>query len=578
MHDRFAERLSDADAEPHAVYVGRPFGIDYVAAARHRGMARDLSAGEARRNAHRLRRYLHVHPPIQRVGASWAEVRRTKARWVEEFSRHDAGWSDGSAAPGGRRPVDGGCGRAMKILLVGALSWNPERVRSLWERGHELWGLWARSLAWDQGPYPSLDGCVRQIALEDAARTIREAQIDCVYSLFQVYDRRLWAPASPGVEHGVWAILRALLLERQRGTFDAPVVRHWGFDIHDTDLEVARTLDGHIICNPEKLAYWTMPVRDGGCGLDILGDCEVVAFLDSDRPKLEFMNDRFAERLSDADGELHTVCVGRPVGIDYVALARAGIHLHVYCNSFDDAYRMMGEDLSPRDARREVALLGRYVHVHASLQTRSGTWAEVQRTKSRWVEEFSRYDAGWSYMRSPLPWAPLDDRGAIPNRVGTYLLAGLPVITDRRTGFYRYEQLRQRGVEVELLDHDYHGLRARLEAEVRTRAKSFRARNQREAYSFDASIDALLDTLERARACYFAQPPARRARFRGDRRVRLTHFNTSPHRPTVLKGLVRRPAPDSGLAAQARRLLLSLRTSQLRRCLRPSIERARDRP
>ena len=84
----------------------------------------------------------------------------------------------------------------MKILLVGALAWNPERIRSLHERGHELWGLWSRSLAWDQGPYPTLEGCLRQLALEDAARTIHDEKIDCVYSLFQVYDRRIWAPAS----------------------------------------------------------------------------------------------------------------------------------------------------------------------------------------------------------------------------------------------------------------------------------------------------------------------------------------------------------------------------------------------
>jgi hypothetical protein len=38
----------------------------------------------------------------------------------------------------------------MRILMVGALSWNPERVRSLHERGHELWGTWARSMVWDR--------------------------------------------------------------------------------------------------------------------------------------------------------------------------------------------------------------------------------------------------------------------------------------------------------------------------------------------------------------------------------------------------------------------------------------------
>ena len=460
----------------------------------------------------------------------------------------------------------------MKILLVGALAWNPERIRSLHERGHELWGLWSRSLAWDQGPYPTLEGCLRQLALEDAARTIHDEKIDCVYSLFQVYDRRIWAPASPGIEHGIWTILRSLLIERGRGNFDAPVVRHWGFDIHDIDLDVARALDGHVFCNREKLAYWTTPRREGGCGLDVTGESAVVDFLDGDRPKLEFMNDRFAERLSDADGELHTVCAGRPVGIDCVALARRGIHLHVYCNSFDDAYRMIAPDLSPRDARREAALLGRYLHVHTSLQTLRGSWADVRRTKARWVEEFSRYDAGWSYIGSPLSWAPLDDRAAIPNRVGTYLLSGLPVITDRRPGSYRYEELRTRGVELELADGDYDALRAQLEEERRTRARSLAARSERKAYSFDASIDPLLGVLEHAHETYFARPQAERTRFPAPSSGRLVHFNTSPHRTTVLKGLVQRPSPNSGLRAQWRRLLLPPRTWRVRRSLRPWVE------
>jgi hypothetical protein len=210
--------------------------------------------------------------------------------------------------------------------------------------------------------------------------------------------------------------------------------------------------------------------------------------------------------------------------------------------------------------------------VHASLQTLGGGWADVQQTKARWVEEFSRYDAGWSYIGSPLPWALLDDRGAIPNRLGTYLLAGLPVITDRRPGSYRYDELRRRGVEVELAEGDHDALRAQLEEEVRTRTRSLRARSEREAYSFDASIDSLLGVLERARGCYLAKPHDERTRFQPNSRQRLVHFNTSPHRSTVAKGLVQRPAPDSGLAGQWRRLLLPLRTWQVRRSLRAWVE------
>lgn len=143
----------------------------------------------------------------------------------------------------------------MRLLLVGALSWNPERMRSLHERGHRLWSIWSRSMAWDQGPYRCLDDCVTPVPFADAASTIRAERIDAVYSLFQVYHPRLWGPGAPGIEHDVWTLLRALLAERERGAFDAPVVRHWGFDVHSLALDVVRALDGHVFCNREKARY-----------------------------------------------------------------------------------------------------------------------------------------------------------------------------------------------------------------------------------------------------------------------------------------------------------------------------------
>jgi hypothetical protein len=129
------------------------------------------------------------------------------------------------------------------------------------------------------------------------------------------------------------------------------------------------------------------------------------------------------------------------------------------------------------------------------------------------VEEFSRYDAGWSYVGNPFARPPLDDRAALANKASTYLLAGLPVLTDRRRGCYRYEELRRLGVDVELVDGDYDGLRERLAVEARTGERRRRAIAGRHGYSFDATIDPLVGTLERARASYFARPHAERSRF-----------------------------------------------------------------
>ncbi|CAG0958449.1 hypothetical protein BURK1_00582 [Burkholderiales bacterium] len=454
--------------------------------------------------------------------------------------------------PTSRRPV--------RLLIVGALSWNPERIRSLHERGHRLWGLWSRSMAWDQGPYPSLDGCVTPVALADAARTLRDEAIDAVYSLYQVYHPRLWGAPAPGVEHGVWTLLRALVDERRRGAFDAPILRHWGFDVQNLAPDVVRSIDGHLFCNRAKERYWRSPVREGGCGVDAFDDCGVVDHLDGDRPKLEFMNDDFSERLSERDGEIHTVCIGRPFGIDYLAAARRGIHVHVYGNAHDDVTRTIARDLPLAVAGREAALLRRHIHLHPSLQAPGAAWEDVRRAKSAWVREFSRYDAGWSYVGRPLPWEALDDRAAIPSKVATCLAAGLPVIGDVRPGWHRYDELVRLGVNVDLDGYD--ALRGRLDDEVRTRERSKRAVRERAGYSFDASIDALVAAIERARECYFARPHRERARAPAGSR-RLVHFTTSPDPRALARSVARRivhppdgpgvaPSRFAGLAEVAR--------------------------
>ena len=288
-----------------------------------------------------------------------------------------------------------------------------------------------------------------------------------MYGLFQVYPPRLWGPDAPGIEHDVWTLLRVLFAARPRGEFDVPIVFQWGFDIHTFDDDVVRAFDGQIFCNPEQRTYWTTPVAAGGAGLDLFDDCPVTELLDGDRPKQEFMTDDFAPRLSAASGEVHTVCIGRPFNIDYVAMARDGIHLHVYGNGVNDVLDLVARDLLDRDGARHVDLVRAHLHPHESLQPIGRSWAEVQAWKSRWVAEFSRYDAGWSYIGSPFPWRPLEDAAAIPNRLSTYLSVGLPVITDVRPGSYRFEYLADLGVDVDLVDADYGALRASLESETR---------------------------------------------------------------------------------------------------------------
>jgi hypothetical protein len=396
-------------------------------------------------------------------------------------------------------------------------------------------------MPWDQGPYPVLDDVVQQVTLQDAPTLIRERRIECVYSLFQAYDRGLWAAPGRGVEHGVWRALAELLAARSRGVFDVPIVRHWGFDVHELAPQVARAVDGHIVCNEEKLRYWIAPRADGGCGLDVFDEAPVLEVFDSDRPKLEFMHDRFSERYSDATGEIHTVCAGRPFGIDYLAAAREGIHVHVYGNAYDDAQRALARAVNRRRGA-DRRLLQRFLHAHASYQVTGATWPDVRRAKNQWVPQFSRYDAGWSYIGTPFRWRPLDDRAAIPNRLSTYMLAGLPIVTDRRPGYFRFDEVQRLGVGVELVDADYGRLRTELETEIATRRRHRRALEQRRGYSFDASADRLLGTLERARERYFNRPGGERTRYAGDRSPTVVDVGGLPSARVQARRLRRRLA------------------------------------
>ncbi|MGE0191153.1 MAG: hypothetical protein AB7T63_03835 [Planctomycetota bacterium] len=467
---------------------------------------------------------------------------------------------------------------SMKILLVGSLSWNPERIASLAEQGHQLWGLWGRSMAWDQGPYPMLDGLVTTVTPQEAPDVIAREGLDVVYGLFQVYARNLWSPDASGLGHdfGVWDLLRGLLRARAAGRFDAPIVHHYGFDVHEIDLDVVRALDGHIVCNEGKWRYWTTPEADGGCGLLPWASTEELAFLDGDGPKAEFLTDDFAPRLSDQDGELHTVCVGRPLGLDVLALAQRGIHVHIYGNGHDDTYEALAPLLTEEDALRHRDLLARHVHLHVSLQAIGEDMAGVRRIKGRWVREFSRYDAGWSYVGNPFDWPPLDDLAAIPNKLGTYLMAGLPIISDRREGAWRYEEPRRLGVLLDLRDRDYDDLAADLREEVRTRALADRARDVRHEVTFDASLDALVSALEAAVGRYRAQPLAQRIAFeetdaspvRIPPRRRKTPLTRLRQQGARLLRHVRALAPGR---APARRLDVTRRAIKLREILGPWI-------
>ena len=136
---------------------------------------------------------------------------------------------------------------------------------------------------------------------------------------------------------------------------------------------------------------------------------------------------------------------------------------------------MIVRDVGRHASRRDLRMVREFVHLHPSLQPIGRSWADVRAAKSQWVREFPQYDAGWSYVGAPYPWRALADRSAIPNRVSTYVLVGLPVISDRRPGCYRYDELTRLDINIDLVDSDYEA----LHAAPRGRGRSDRQARQR---------------------------------------------------------------------------------------------------
>ena len=166
--------------------------------------------------------------------------------------------------------------------------------------------------------------------------------------------------------------------------------------------------NGQIYSTPEQLAWFNLFLPGGD-------DHDRAHVLDGDLPKREWFAAERSPRHSAADGEIHTVVPGGPIGLHpplVAQLAEQGIHLHFY----GDFHR--GQWPTWVNEVRRVAP-GRF-HLHPQVD------------QERWVAEFSQYDAGWLHLlksdnRGDLRQASWGDLN-YPARIPTLLSAGVPLI------------------------------------------------------------------------------------------------------------------------------------------------------
>jgi hypothetical protein len=347
----------------------------------------------------------------------------------------------------------------LKILLVGELAFNPERVLALEERGHRLYGLWTTD-GWGfntVGPLPF--GHVEDLPRADWQSAVRRIKPDVIYAMLN------WQAVpfahhvllnNPGVPF-VWHFKEGPFVDK--GIWPALV-----------DLQTRS--DGQIYSSPE-LRDWFALALPGGV------DPDRSLTLDGDLPKQDWFTDDRRPRLSEQDGEPHTVVTGRPLGLTpdvFMGLAKRGIHIHLYGNFLQKVARPWA-----RSAQRAG---GRFVHLHRPVH------------QGQWVRELSQYDAGWLHLfrsknEGDLRRAHWDDLN-YPARISTLLAAGLPLIQRDNSGAIVATQTLAHSLDIGLFFSDFTDLRARLlDTTTMARLRS-QAWEVREQFTFDHHADRLI--------------------------------------------------------------------------------------
>ena len=180
------------------------------------------------------------------------------------------------------------------------------------------------------------------------------------------------------------------------------------------------------------------------------------------------------------DGEIHTVVPGRPIGLhppDVATLARLGVHLHFYGDFTHGQWREW--------IQKAQALAPRHLHLHGNVDV------------SRWVDEFSRYDAGWLHAFNSgnggeLRRANWDDLN-IPARIATLAAAGLPMIQHANDGAIVATQTQARELGTGLFFDTLDDLAASLRDTARMAALREQVWQQRRLFTFDEHVPALVE-------------------------------------------------------------------------------------
>jgi len=360
------------------------------------------------------------------------------------------------ARPPTPRAADG-----LRILLVGELAYNAERVLALEEQGHALYGLWTDTPYWFNtiGPLPF--GHVTELPRGDWRSAIRELQPDIIYGLLNwqavpfVHEVML---ATAGIPF-VWHFKEGPFICIEKGSWAQL-------------LDLYRRADGCIFSSPETRDWFELASPG-------LSTSRPAMVLDGDLPKRDWFDAPRSALLSARAGGVHTVVPGRPIGLHpptVAGLAAHDIHLHFYGEFTHGQWQEW--------IVKARALAPDHLHLHANV------------AQDRWVEEFSRYDAGWlhcftSKNGGDLRLADWDDLN-YPARIATLAMAGLPMIQRDNRGAVVAAQTLARDLGIGIFFDQMEDLAAQLSDASQMQGRRARVWDQRGCFSFDSHVPALV--------------------------------------------------------------------------------------
>jgi len=352
----------------------------------------------------------------------------------------------------------------LKILLVGELAYNPERMLALEDAGCKLYGLWMSKPYWYNYTGPLSFGNIQDLDSGNWRGEIDAIKPDVIYGLLN------WQAVPFAWEVMMHCLDVPFVWHFKEGPFICLEKGTWG-----KLIDLYRYSDGQIYCSPEMRIWFEQFVRP---------EQENAVVIDGDLPHLDWFGNKRTPRISLRDGSLHTVVPGRPIGLhpeDVAQLASLDIHIHFYGDFTQGQWKQWIE--------RSKAQAGDHLHIHPNC------------AQPDWTAEFSQYDAGWLHFfksanDGELMRANWDDLN-YPARIATLAIAGLPMLQRDNTGHIVATQSLVQKHGLGLFFSDFEDLKNQLVDEKRMNVIREKVWSTRTLFAFHTHVPELLNFFKR---------------------------------------------------------------------------------